>query len=71
MEIKVLSNFRACWTVAAGKERAGAAVFHMLQNPLLFCMRSMVHSTQPVGGEQPAKSLGSSFQAFSISRAKT
>lgn len=28
MEIKVLSNFRACWIVAAGEERAGAAVFH-------------------------------------------
>lgn len=28
MEIKVLSNFRACWIVAAGEERAGAAAFH-------------------------------------------
>lgn len=27
MEIKVLSNFRACWIVAAGEERAGLPCF--------------------------------------------
>lgn len=43
-----------------------------LQCALLFCMRYLVLSTEPEGGEQPAEkgNPGGSFQAFSIASAK-
>lgn len=54
MEIKVLSNFRACWIVAAGEERAGAAVFHTRRSTPSVVLHAFLGSQHTASGRRAA-----------------